>query len=129
MRLEVILLAFFLSCWSIVLLHLLGLVPMAGALDLGMQGLYTVAVAAGWLVGNIYVRRSRGLPKALRRRLQLVYLVGPPGVLALVRAMAPAAAQAATPFVPFYAGIVYVILFLVPVSLRRVFLNSGDGAD
>ena len=129
MRLEVILLALFLACWAIVLLHLVGIVPMAGALDLGMQGIYTVAVAAGWLVGNVYVRRSRGLPRELRRRLQLIYLVGPPGVLALLRAMAPAPVQMAAPLVPLYAGLVYAILFLVPVSLRRAFVGPRDGAD
>ena len=129
MRLEVILLAMFLACWAMVLLHLVGVVPMAGTLDLGMQGLYTTAVAAGWLVGNVYVRRSRSLPRALRSRLQLIYVVGPPGLLALLRAMAPAEVQAAAPLVPLYAGIIYAILFLVPVSLRGVFRTPRDGAD
>jgi hypothetical protein len=129
LRLELLLLALFLACWTVVMLHLLGVVPMAGTLDLGMQGLYSLAVAAGWLCGNVYVRRSRGLPRELIRKLRLIYLVGPPGVLALLRAMAPQAAQVAAPFVALYAGIVYAILFLVPVSMQGVFLNPKDDSD
>jgi hypothetical protein len=126
MRLELVLLALFMACWTVVLLHLFRVVPLEGALDLGMQGLYTTAVAAGWLLGNVYVKRSRGLPPELVRRLRLIYLFGPPGVLALLRAMAPGPSQEAAPFVPLYAGIVYVILFLVPVSLKGVFLDSEE---
>jgi hypothetical protein len=126
MKLELFLVALFMACWIVVLLHLVGIVPMAGTLDLGMQGLYTVAVAAGWLGGNIFVRRSRGLPRVLVRRLRLIYLFGPPGLLALLRTMAPGAVQAAGPFVALYAGIIYAILFLVPVSLKGVFLDPKD---
>ena len=69
MRLELILLALFLACWSLVLLQFVGVVSMAGSFDLGLRGLYSTAVAFGWLAGNVYVHRSRGLPRDLRRRL------------------------------------------------------------
>ena len=121
MRLELILVALFLVCWSIVLVQMVGVLPMAGSLDLGLRGLYSTAVAMGWLSGNVYVHRSRGLPRELRRRLLLIYLLGPPSLLALLRAMAPVQAQRAAPIVPLYAAIVFAILFLVPVSLKGAF--------
>ena len=126
MRLELILLALFLACWSIVLLQIVGLVSMAGTLDLGLQGLYSTAVALGWLSGNVYVHRGRGLPRELRRRLLLIYLLGPPSLLALLRSMAPVVAQTAAPIVPLYAAIVFAILFLVPVSLKGAFRSPAD---
>ena len=100
---------------------MVGLVPLAGALDLGLRGLYSLAVACGWLAGNVYVQRSRGLPRELRRRLLLIYLLGPPSLLALLRAMAPVSAQRAAPVVPLYAAVVFAVLFFVPVSLKGAF--------
>lgn len=129
MRLELFLLSLFLSCWAVVLLHIVGLVPMDGTLEIGLQGFYAMAVAAGWLSGNVYVNRSRGLPRELSRRLLLIYLLGPPGVLSLLRSMASVEAQMAAPIVPIYAGIAFCILFLVPVSLKGAFRKSPDGAD
>lgn len=126
MRLELILLALFLACWSIVLLQFFGAVPMAGTLDLGLQGLYSVGVALGWVSGNVYVHRSRGLPRELRQRLLLIYLLGPPSLLALLRSMAPVEAQRAAPIVPLYAAVVFAILFLVPVSLKGAFRSPAD---
>ena len=66
---------------------------------------------------------------AYTHQARLVYLFGPPGVLALLRAMAPGPTQEAAPLVSLYAGIVYAILFLVPVSLKGVFLENGYSAD
>ena len=126
MRLELILVALFLACWSIVLLHMAGIVPMAGTLEIGLRGLYTLAVALGWLSGNVYVHRSRGLPGELKRRLMLIYLLGPPSLLALLRAMASVAAQQAAPIVPLYAALVFAVLFLVPVSLRGAFRTPPE---
>jgi hypothetical protein len=101
------------------LLHLLGLVPLPGTLDLDLYPFYAVAAVCGWLAGNLWVARAAGLPRGLRWRLLLVYLVGPPGVLFLLRAMAPAAAQMAAPFVALYAFGVFAVFFAVPVTLRR----------
>lgn len=129
MRLELILLSLFLACWAVVLLHIVGLVPMAGSLELSLQGLYTIAVAMGWLSGNVYVHRSRGLPRELRRRLLLIYLLGPPALLALLRSMASVEAQRAAPIVPLYAGVVFAILFLVPVSLKGAFRTPTGPRD
>jgi len=126
MRLELILLALCLACWSIVLLQIVGVMSMAGTLDLGLQGLYSTAVALGWLAGNAYVQRGRGLPRELRRRLLLIYLLGPPALLALLRSMASVEAQRAAPIVPLYASVVFAILFLVPVSLKGAFRSPGD---
>ncbi len=105
------------ACWALVILHLMRLVPLAGAVPLGLYGLYGFAAAAGWLAGNVYVHRRAGRPRPLARRLLVVYLAGPPALVVLLRAMAPAAQQAAAPLVPLYACCVYAIFFAVPVSL------------
>lgn len=129
MRLELILVALFLACWSIVLLQMVGVLSMAGTLEMGLRGLYSTAVAVGWLAGNVYVHRSRGLPRELRRRMLLIYLLGPPSLLALLRSMASLDAQLAAPIVPLYASIVFAILFLVPLSLKGAFRTPAEPGD
>lgn len=121
MRLELVLLALFFACWLVGFLQFFGLVPTTGSLDLGLRGLFTFAAALGWVAGNVYVQRSRGLPGEIRRRLLLIYLLGPPGLLFLLRSMASAETQMAAPLAPLYASGVFSILFLVPVSLKGAF--------
>jgi hypothetical protein len=96
-----------------------GVVPLDGALDLGLYPLYVTAALAGWVAGNVFVSTSRGLGKPLRRRLALAYLFGPAGLLYLLRAMAPTEVQVAAPLVPLYAHAVFAVFFVVPVTLRR----------
>ena len=133
LRFEPLLVAFFLATWIVDLLAIVGLVELQENLDLGLYPLYSTAAAIGWIAGNIYVARSRGLPPALRRRILLVYFLGPPGILYLLRAMAPVETQRAAPLVPIYAFGVFGVLFLVPVLLprpppRRSF-RKGDGGE
>ncbi|MDX1384483.1 MAG: hypothetical protein R3190_12605, partial [Thermoanaerobaculia bacterium] len=101
-RLELVLVAFFLATWIVDFLALVGVVRLAGSLEVGLYPLYTVAAASGWIAGNIYVPRSRDLPKALRRRFFLVYFVGPLGFVYLLRSMAPIELQKLGPFVPLW---------------------------
>lgn len=119
-RLEPVLFGLFLACWLVDLLVLLRVVRLAGMLPMTLYGLYTVAVAFGWLFGNIYVRRRRGLPPAIRRRLLILYVIGPPGILYLLRYTTPIELQRAAPFVPLYAFCVFAILFLVPVTMLKL---------
>lgn len=119
-RLDPVLIGLFLACWLVDLLVLLRVVRLAGMLPLTLYGLYTVAVAFGWLFGNIYVRRRRGLPPPIRYRLLVLYVLGPPGILNLLRYMSPLELQRAAPFVPLYAFCVFVILFLVPVTILKL---------
>jgi hypothetical protein len=116
-RLEPVLVAFFLATWIVSLLAVLGLVDLRGSLDLALYPLYSIAAAAGWLAGNVYVVRARGIPSPLRRRIFLVYFLGPPGVLYLLRAMASLEIQRAAPLVPFYSFGVWSVFFLVQVFL------------
>ncbi len=51
----------------------------------------------------------------------LVYLLGTPGLLYLVRALAPLPSQAFAPLAPLYASGVLAIFFLVPVTLKGSF--------
>jgi hypothetical protein len=119
-RLEPVLFGLFLACWLVDLLVLLRVVWFAGMLPMTLYGLYSVAVAFGWLFGNIYVRRMRCLPPAVRRRLLILYVIGPPGILYLLRYMTPIELQRAAPFVPLYAFCVFAILFLVPVTILKL---------
>ncbi len=115
---ELSLLGVFLAIWTVALASLVGLLPADGLLDLTLYQLYGIAAALGWLSGNIYVSRSRKVPKPLRRRLLLVYLLGPPGILYLVRALASLEVQAQAPLAAIYACGVFFVLFLVPVTLK-----------
>lgn len=117
-RLEIALLGFFFACWGLAALGQFGIFGLAGALPLSLYPLYTIAVALGWISGNVYVLRSRTVPTRLRRRVLAVYLLGPPGILYLLRAMAPRAEQQAAPLVPVFAFGVFAVLFLVPIVLR-----------
>jgi hypothetical protein len=129
-RAEPILMALCLASWVVALLHLGGFVSLAGSLELSLYGVYSLAAVAGWLAGNVYVRRIAGvpgMPRALARRLLIAYLCGPPAFVFLIRAMAPAREQLAAPFVPLYAFAVYTVLFFVPVTFGRAAARSAGG--
>ncbi len=119
MILELGLLGFFLLCWLLSILIALGDFGLSDLLPFGLYSLYALAAFGGWLSGNFFVYRSARLPAELRRRLLLIYLLGPPGVLYLLQAMGPEAIQRTVPLAPVYGFGVYAVLFLVPVSLRR----------
>lgn len=125
-RLEPTIFAFFCACWVLALLHELGVIPLADTLRIEPQGLFTLAAFGGWLAGNVYVARRRILPRVFHRRLLLLYLVGPPGILFLLWAMAPADWQRAAPLTAILAFGVSTILFLVPYFLRRWPQRSQD---
>ncbi len=139
LQLEIILLGFFSISWLLAIVVLLGLVPVAGALDLDLYSYYSVAAFCGWLSGNIYVHRLQRLrlPPSVppggrsadryRKRLLLGYLVGPPSWLYILRALAPRAVQSAAPLVPLYAFAVYCLFFLVPVTLQASRTPRRDG--
>ena len=118
MRREVILLGLFLACWAMSLLSFTRIVPLAGSLPLSLYNYYGVAVALGWGFGILYFRRTYELPAPVRRRFLLIYYLGPPAILGVLRSMAPMADQRAAPFVPLYAFVVFSVLFLVPVTMK-----------
>lgn len=118
-RYELVVIAVFSVVWLVAVLALFGILPLAGLVPLDLYRFYSVAGILGWLTGNIYVLRRRALAgHGFGKRMLLAYLVGPPGLLYLLRAMAPAMTQNAAPFVPVYAFAVYAIFFLVPVTLK-----------
>lgn len=96
-------------------LHNLGLVGVSAGLDLSLYQIYAVAAVLGWLSGNVYVHRRRRLPQEHRKRAAALWLMGPQGVPALLRAMAPVEAQAAAPAVPLFALGVGAVFFCVPL--------------
>lgn len=108
------------ACWAVALAHYAGVVSLAGHLPLSLYAFYSTAVASGWLFGNVYMYRRARLPPPLRRRVLLLYYLGPPAMLYLLRALAPAREQLGAPLVPLYALGVYTVLFLVPVTITWV---------
>lgn len=118
-RFEPILAAFFLATWIVGLLSLFRLIASSGALRISLYPLFSIAAAVGWVSGNAYRVRSRRSPSIYRRGVFVLYFVGPLGFLLLLRSMAPRFEQAAAPLVPLYSWIVFSVLFLVPIVLRR----------
>jgi hypothetical protein len=115
---DTVLLGLFLACWALSVLSFTRVVWLAGSVPLSLYGYYSVAVALGWGFGIVYVRRTWGFPAPIRRRFLLIYYLGPPAILALLRSMALWQDQRAAPFVPLYAFGVFSILFLVPVTMK-----------
>ncbi len=145
LRLELVVLVVFSAIWLLVILGGLEIVPLAGALNLDLYRLYSIAAVFGWVAGNIYVARAQnfeGAPlgrrfggaslgrrvadapaeypfwRRLRKRLLLSYVMGPLSVVFLLRLLAPQAVQEAAPVVPIYSLGVYALFFLVPLTLR-----------
>ena len=118
-RIEIPLFGLFLACWVLAVAHNLGLLGISAGLDLTLYQLYGIAAAIGWVSGNVYVHRRRRLPPEHKRRALALWLVGPQGVPALLRAMAPIESQAAAPAVPLYAFGVGAIFFCVPLVFGR----------
>jgi hypothetical protein len=114
---ELGLLGLFLALWAVALAALVGILPTDGLLNLSFYQLYGVAAFLGWLSGNVFVHRSKKTPKQLRSRLLLIYLLGPPGLIYLLRSLAETEVQAQAPLAAVYACGVYVVFFLVPVTL------------
>lgn len=119
-RVDLALLFTFSVIWLLAVLALFHVLPLAGTIELGLYRLYSVAAVLGWVSGNIYMTRRRILPPSgrWRKRLLLAYLLEPPGIVFLLRSLAPVDVQQAAPFVPIYGLAVYAIFFLVPVTLR-----------
>lgn len=118
-RLEPPLFGLFLACWLAVVLHSVGVVSLAGVLALSFYELYAVAAVLGWVSGNVYVHKRRRLPREHRRRAAVLWLVGPQGIPALLRAMAPPGAEVTAPLVPLYAFGVGAVFFCVPLVFGR----------
>lgn len=96
----------------------IGWITLAGSLGLSLYPLYSFAAAAGWVLGNLYVRRSAHVTSAWRWGLVPFYLLLPVGPLFLLRSMAPIAVQQVQPLVPWFCVGVATVLFMVPVLLR-----------
>lgn len=116
-RMELILLAFCVACGLVATLGFVGVLDVAGTLELRLYPLFGAVAAAGWLAGNVFVVRAyrQGVSKRL---LLPVYLVGPLAVIQLAWAMAPAEWQRGAPLLFLLACAVYILFFLVPWSLR-----------
>ena len=117
-RTETVLAAFSIASVVVVGAARLGWITLAGSVGLSLYPLYSFAAAAGWVLGNLYVRRIAGVARRWRWLLAPFYLLLPVGPLFLLRSMAPLAAQQAQPLVPWFCVGVATVLFAVPVMLR-----------
>ena len=121
LRTETVLGGFFLATWVVAGLYVLGWLEPPG-LALSFYGLFSFAGAFGWVMGNLFVLRSRtlaALPPGVRRRLFALYLLVPAGLVALARAMAPVELRRAAPLAGWLALSIYLVFFFVPWSLPR----------
>jgi hypothetical protein len=114
------------ASWVGALLNQIGALSLPGVLDLGLYPLYSLAAALGWVLGNTYLHRRRTLYRRARRRILPLYLLAPPGVLYLLRSLAPVEQQRLAPLVPLLAFAVYVVFFLVPLSLAGEWSRPPD---
>ena len=115
---ELGLLGLFLALWTVALAALAGLLPTAGLLNLGLYQLYGIAAFLGWLSGNVFVSRSRKLPKPFRNRILIIYLLGPPALIYVLRSLAETEIQASAPLAAVFACGIFFVFFMVPVTLK-----------
>ncbi len=116
-RLGAALAGLFLACWVVVLLGEFRVVDLAGHLPLGLYPLYSLAVSLGWGAGIVYARLRRKVEPKRRFAWFLLCVLGPLGLVFLLRVMAPAAEQEAAPLVPLLAFGVFSVFFLMPAIL------------
>lgn len=119
MKLERSLLIVFFVLWVVALSATLGLVTPPRPFTISLRVYFALAAATGWLAGNVYVQRTRGVPGKVRRRLVWAYLAGPPALTYVVWEMQSDAVRNAAPLAPVWATAVMLIFFLVPVTFRR----------
>lgn len=119
MRLELVLLGLSFLCWTFSFLIVTIDPDLRAGFGIGLYGLYVASLFLGWLAGNVYNFRRRRLPHPAGRMLITIYLFGPPSVIFLLWALAPAAVRAAVPLAPVYGYGIFIVFFLVPISFRR----------
>lgn len=118
-RTELFLGPLFIALWALVLLLQMGLLDSPEIVRLGLYGLFSLAAALGWLAGNFFLHRARKFSRSVVRQLAVVYFLGPPSVIAMVRALAPLADQRAAPLASVYALGVFTVFFSVPLAVDR----------
>jgi len=112
------LLALFGFCWLMTVAHLFGRLPLSGRYDLSLYLYYGLAAGMGWLGGNVWMARRRRVDRRTASRLLIFYLFAPPSGLYLLHAAASVESRLLAPLAPVWALGVYVVFFLVPVTLR-----------
>jgi hypothetical protein len=119
-KVEMAFMAFCLAAWALALLVAADVVDLSDRLFLSPRQLFAIAAALGWVCGNILVQRVRGFDSGMTRRFWALYFFGPPGMLYLLRALAPRLQQDGdvVNFIPLLSFFVYAALFFVPVVLR-----------
>lgn len=119
-RLEGPVLLSFTVLWLVVLLEASGRPFLAGRLPLSLYHFFSFASVLGWLAGNFFVTRRRLHPAAdYRSYLYATWLGGPPSLLFLLQACQPLSAQQAQPLVRIWGLFVFLLFFVIPVSLDR----------
>ncbi|MDX1631384.1 MAG: hypothetical protein R3234_05965 [Thermoanaerobaculia bacterium] len=125
-RWEAVALGLCFASWIGAVLGQTGLLAFEGTLGLSLYAFHAVAAVLGWLSGNIYIFRRRRLLRNVRRRLVALYLLGPPGVLYFLWTLAPGSLQRVYPLSPLLGFGVYVIFFMVPITLPGSWSRPPD---
>jgi hypothetical protein len=118
-QLEQVLVGLFGASWLFGLALSLDFLRLPTGLEVGYYGVFGAAASLGWLAGLLYVRRSTRRQTNLRRAALFLYLLGTPGLVYLLWALAPRQSRLAAPLIPVYAFVVFGIFFLVPALLVR----------
>ncbi len=119
-RLERPLLLIFALLWVGYFFDAVGLHFLADRIALGLYPYFSFAAVLGWMAGNLFTIRRRQVPEpTYRSYLLATWLGGPPVFFFLLGALQPRSLQEAQPLVPVWALGIYLLFFVIPVSLDR----------
>lgn len=118
-RFEAVLGGLLLATWLASGLFAGGWIQPAWRVRFDLYGHFSFAAAMGWVGGNLALLGRRSEAPAARRWRTSAYLLLLAGPVMLLRALAPPELVAAAPLAGLYAGAIYALFALVPLSLRR----------
>ena len=105
--------------WIVSLAALFGLLDLHDLIELSLYQYFGSAALLGWLFGNAYSYRLRTRSDKSGQISIWGYLLAPPGVIYLLHAANQSALQSQVPLAPVFALMVFVVIFLVPVTLGK----------
>lgn len=125
-RWEALALALCFASWIGAVLGQIGLLGLGGTFGLTLYTFHSAAALLGWLSGNVYLFRRRTLIRSIRRRLIVLYILGPPGALYFLWSLGPDPLQRFHSLAPLLGFGVYLVFFMVPITLPGSWSRPPD---